>query len=178
MVVLAIAAMGLNLCIGYTGLVSFGHSTWFGIGAYAAGLIQLHWFRGEIWLPLLLSMIVVALASDARRHHHPAPARGLFLAADAGARRAYLHHRLPLEQPDRRRRWPRRPEARHIGPFNLDDTLNYYIVVAVLCLGVLYLLLRLVRSPFGHVLMAIRENQLARHLPGLSGRALQARSSS
>ena len=47
-----------------------------------------------------------------------------------------------------------------IGPFNLDDTLNYYIVVSVLCLGVLYLLLRLVRSPFGHVLMAIRENQL------------------
>jgi len=47
-----------------------------------------------------------------------------------------------------------------IGPFSLDNALNYYIVVAVLCLGVLYLLLRLVRSPFGHVLMAIRENQL------------------
>ena len=62
-VALAIAAMGLNLCIGYTGLVSFGHGTWFGIGAYAAGLIQLHWFRGEIWLPLLLSMVVVAIAS-------------------------------------------------------------------------------------------------------------------
>ena len=38
-VALAIAAMGLNLCIGYTGLVSFGHSDWFGVGAYAAGLI-------------------------------------------------------------------------------------------------------------------------------------------
>jgi len=36
-VALSIAAMGLNLCIGYTGLVSFGHSTWFGLGAYAAG---------------------------------------------------------------------------------------------------------------------------------------------
>ena len=33
-VALAIAAMGLNLCIGYTGLVSFGHGAWFGIGAY------------------------------------------------------------------------------------------------------------------------------------------------
>jgi len=49
-VALAVAAMGLNLCIGYTGLVSFGHGTWFGIGAYAAGLIQLHGFRGAIWL--------------------------------------------------------------------------------------------------------------------------------
>jgi ABC-type branched-subunit amino acid transport system ATPase component len=47
-----------------------------------------------------------------------------------------------------------------IGPLTLDSALNYYIVVSVLCLGVLYLLLRLVRSPFGHVLMAIRENQL------------------
>ena len=62
-VVLAIATMGLNLCIGYTGLVSFGHSTWFGLGAYAAGLLQLHWFPGEIWLPLLVSMIVVAIFS-------------------------------------------------------------------------------------------------------------------
>ena len=60
---LAIAAMGLNLCIGTTGLVSFGHSTWFGIGAYAAGLIQLRFFPGEIWLPLLGSMIIVAIAS-------------------------------------------------------------------------------------------------------------------
>src|SRR6201996_1877887 len=62
-VALAIAAMGLNLCIGYTGLVSFGHSTWFGIGAYAAGLIQLNWFPGEIWLPLLLAMVAVAISS-------------------------------------------------------------------------------------------------------------------
>ena len=67
-VILAIAAMGLNLCVGYTGLVSFGHGTWFGIGAYAAGLIQLHWFGGEIWLPLLLSMVVVA------RRCRPSPA--------------------------------------------------------------------------------------------------------
>src|SRR3954465_8538689 len=60
-VALAIAAMGLNLCIGYTGLVSFGHGAWFGIGAYAAGLIQRNWFGGEISLPLLLAAIVVAI---------------------------------------------------------------------------------------------------------------------
>src|SRR5262245_35926267 len=62
-VALAVAGNGLNLCIGYTGLVSFGHSTWFGLGAYAAGLMQLHWFPGEIWLPLLASMPLVALSS-------------------------------------------------------------------------------------------------------------------
>jgi ABC-type branched-subunit amino acid transport system permease subunit len=47
-----------------------------------------------------------------------------------------------------------------IGAFSLDNALTYYIAVAVIGLGVLYMLLRLVRSPFGHVLMAIRENQL------------------
>ena len=60
-VALAIATMGLNLCIGYTGLVSFGHGAWFGIGAYAAGLIQRNWFGGDIFLPLLLAAVVVAL---------------------------------------------------------------------------------------------------------------------
>ncbi len=112
MVILAIAAMGLNLCVGYTGLVSFGHGTWFGIGAYAAGLIQLHWFGGEIWLPLLLSMVSVALSVGSRRRHHPAAARRVFLAADAGARGPDLHRRVPLERGDRRRGRPRRPEAR------------------------------------------------------------------
>src|SRR5215470_19564539 len=63
-VALSIAAMALNLCVGYTGLVSFGHATWFGIGAYAAGLIQLNWFPDQIFLPILLSMLFVAQLSS------------------------------------------------------------------------------------------------------------------
>ena len=59
-VILAIATTGLNLCVGYTGLVSFGHSAWFGIGAYAAALLQRNVFPGEIWLPLIGSMLIVA----------------------------------------------------------------------------------------------------------------------
>ena len=46
-----------------------------------------------------------------------------------------------------------------IGPVALDNALVYYVVVALIALGVLYGLLRVVRSPFGHVLVAIRENQ-------------------
>ncbi len=54
-VALAIAAMGLNLCIGYTGLVSFGHGAWFGIGAYARRADPAATgFHGDIFLPLLL----------------------------------------------------------------------------------------------------------------------------
>jgi branched-chain amino acid transport system ATP-binding protein len=159
-VALAIAAMGLNLCIGYTGLVSFGHGTWFGIGAYAAGLIQLHWFRGEIWLPLLLSIVVVAVASTFV---------GIIILRRRGVYFSLLTLALAALTYTTAFRWSNLTGGEdglgglkrgHLGPFNLDNALNYYIVVAVLCLGFLYLLLRLVRSPFGHVLMAIRENQL------------------
>src|SRR5262249_59766707 len=50
-VVFAIACMGLNILVGHTGLVSFGHGAWFGLGAYAAALSQRHWFPGDVILP-------------------------------------------------------------------------------------------------------------------------------
>src|SRR5262249_56655694 len=37
--VFAIAALGFNLLLGYTGLLSFGHSAYFGVGAYAVAFI-------------------------------------------------------------------------------------------------------------------------------------------
>jgi ABC-type branched-subunit amino acid transport system ATPase component/ABC-type branched-subunit amino acid transport system permease subunit len=159
-VVLAIAALGLNLCIGYTGLVSFGHSAWFGIGAYAAGLIQLNLFPGQIWLPLLLSMPVTAIVSAVvgavilRR-------RGVYFSLLTLALAA-LTYTVAF-------RWTAVTGGEDglgglkrgsFGPFSLDNALAYYILVCAIALGVLYLLIRLVRSPFGHVLVAIRENQL------------------
>jgi branched-chain amino acid transport system ATP-binding protein len=157
---LAIATMGLNLCIGYTGLVSFGHSTWFGIGAYAAGLIQLHWFPGQIWLPLALSLIVVAISSALV---------GTIILRRRGVYFSLLTLALAALTYTTAFRWSdvtggedglgglRRGS---IFGISLDEALAYYVVVALIGLGVLFLLLRLVRSPFGHVLVAIRENQL------------------
>ena len=63
MVTLAIAALGLNMLVGFTGLTSFGHSAWFGIGAYAAAIAQKHWFAGQIVLPMLFSIAFVAVLS-------------------------------------------------------------------------------------------------------------------
>jgi len=45
------------------------------------------------------------------------------------------------------------------GPVHMDDAGVYYAFVALVALGVLYVLVRVTRSPFGHVLVAIRENQ-------------------
>src|SRR5213083_1127340 len=62
-VVFAIACMGLNVLVGHTGLVSFGHGAWFGLGAYAAALSQRHLFPGAIILPFLFAILFVALAA-------------------------------------------------------------------------------------------------------------------
>jgi len=159
-VALSIAALGLNLCIGYTGLVSFGHSTWFGIGAYAAGLIQLNWFRDQIWLPLALSMVVVAIVSTIV---------GIIILRRRGVYFSLLTLALAALSYTIAFRWSAVTGGEDglgglkrgtIGPFSLDNALTYYVTVAVIALAVLYVLLRLARSPFGHVLVAIRENQL------------------
>ena len=165
-VALAVAAMGLNLCIGYTGLVSFGHSTWFGIGAYAAALIQLHWFRDEIWLPLALSMLVVAASSFMI---------GLIILRRRGVYFSLLTLALAALAYTTAFRWTSLTGGEDglgglkrgsIAGMSLDNALAYYVVVALIGLGVLYFLLRLVRSPFGHVLVAIRENQLRASFQG------------
>src|SRR4030095_283234 len=62
-VIFAIACMALNVLVGHTGLVSFGHGAWFGMGAYAAALTQRHWFPGSVLWPLLASLAFLLLAS-------------------------------------------------------------------------------------------------------------------
>ena len=55
-VIFAIACMALNILVGTTGLVSFGHGAFYGLAAYAAALSQRHWFPGEIVVPTLRAM--------------------------------------------------------------------------------------------------------------------------
>jgi len=159
-VILAIAAMGLNLLVGYTGLTSFGHAAWFGIGAYAAGLIQKHWLPGQIAVPILLSMVFVAILSAVV---------GVVILRRRGVYFSLLTLALAALTYTIAFRWTEVTGGEDglsglvrggAGPFSLDDARVFYVMVAAIGLGVLYVLLRVVRSPFGHVLMAIRENQL------------------
>src|ERR1041384_7104110 len=59
-VIFAIACMGLNILVGHTGLVSFGHGAFFGLAAYAAALAQRHWFPGDIVISILFAIFLVA----------------------------------------------------------------------------------------------------------------------
>jgi len=158
-VCLAIAALGLNMLVGFTGLTSFGHSAWFGIGAYAAGISQIHWFKGQIVLPLVFSVAFVAALSLVvgalilRR-------RGVYFALLTLALSA-LTYAVAF-------RWTALTGGEDglgglsrggVAALPLDNANVYYAFCAVIAFGVLYLLLRVTRSPFGHVLVAIRENQ-------------------
>ena len=55
------ACMALNILVGHTGLVSFGHGAWFGLAAYAAALIQRNWMPGlDSFCRSLFGVLVVA----------------------------------------------------------------------------------------------------------------------
>src|SRR4249920_276921 len=62
-VIFAIACMALNILVGHTGLVSFGHGAWFGVGAYAAALTQRYWFPGSVLWPALTTAALLFAAA-------------------------------------------------------------------------------------------------------------------
>src|SRR5712672_1984992 len=97
-VIYALACMALNILVGHTGLVSFGHGAWFGLAAYAAALLQRNWMHDQN-------------ARNRVRLPDPAAAWCLFLAADAGAGSDALCRVIPLDRGDRRREWARRHHA-------------------------------------------------------------------
>src|SRR5690348_16719190 len=59
----AIAALGFNLLLGYTGLLSFGHSAYFGVGAYSVAFIAEHLGPHSMEFYLLIGIPAVAVTS-------------------------------------------------------------------------------------------------------------------
>src|SRR5262252_3875626 len=64
-VIFAIACMALNILVGHTGLVSFGHGAWFGLAAYAAALIQRSWMHDSFFGPAIMGVVIVAVIAAA-----------------------------------------------------------------------------------------------------------------
>ena len=60
--ILALAAVGLNLILGYGGLVSFGHAMYIGIGVYAVGILA-HYGIDNGWIQLAVALGVGALVA-------------------------------------------------------------------------------------------------------------------
>src|SRR3981081_1334958 len=64
-VVYAMACMALNILVGHTGLVSFGHGAWFGLAAYAAALLQRNWMQDSFFGPTIVGVLIVAATAAA-----------------------------------------------------------------------------------------------------------------
>src|SRR6476620_858191 len=158
-VAFAVACMGLNILVGNTGLVSFGHGAWFGLGAYAAALSQRYWFPGSVILPSLFAIVFVAVS---------AVLAGALILRRRGVYFSLLTLALTALLFAIGYRWTEFTggesglggvtRATVLG-LNLERDADYYWVVAAVGFVVAFLLWRFHRSPAGSVLVAIRENE-------------------
>ena len=154
----AIFACAFNLLLGYTGLLSFGHAAFFGGAAYATGWIvksmnvtpELGILFGVV-IAAAMGLVVGAIAI--RR-------QGIYFAMITLAL-AQMVYFVCLQAPfthgeDGLQGVPR---GRLFGMISLEsDTSMYYFVLAVF-IAVFLFIRRIVHSPFGQVLKAIRENE-------------------
>ena len=154
----AIFACAFNLLLGFTGLLSFGHAAFFGAAAYATG-----WLVRSAQLPPELGVLAgtgfaaalgLAVGLIAIRR------QGIYFAMITLAM-AQMIYFVWLQAPftggeDGLQGVPR---GKLFGLISLADDVTLYYVVAAVFVAVFVFIVRVVHSPFGQVLKAIRENE-------------------
>jgi branched-chain amino acid transport system permease protein len=155
-------AMSSDLLIGYTGLVSFGHSAFFGLGMYGAAAALLSVRPPNIWLAIVYGLVSAA-AVAAFVAYFSTRLRDIYFAITTlifsqifyviiftwtevtGGENGLTFSRPPLAVP---------------GLFSIPftSTTLHWFVLAVVTLSYL-VLRRITQSPFGMVLQSIRENE-------------------
>ena len=157
-------AMSSDILIGYTGMVSFGHSAFFGLGMYGAAAALLMVKPPNLWLAHRSTALSAAAGGRAVRRLFLDPAaRHLFRHHHADLLADLLRHHLHLDRGDRRReRADLQPAARSAFPALFStpfttETLHWFVLAVVA--GSYLILRRITQSPFGMVLQSIRENE-------------------
>jgi len=160
--VFGLAAMGLNLLLGFTGVLSFGHAAYFGLGAYGAGLM-LKYVASSTPLAILVGTLLGGLAGTlfglliVRR-------RGVYFAMCTIAFGQIFYYIAYKWNDftggfDGLRGFHREPIGFGALAFDITDGNRfYYFTLAVFTIAVA-LMGFLLRSPFGRTLRAIRENE-------------------
>lgn len=159
----AIFALSLNLLIGYTGLLSFGHAAFFGTPAYVAIYFMVN-VTQSVWvivpIAILITSVLALLIGYLSLQRHGIYFAMLTLAlsqvAYVLAQNDFLgltggsDGMLSLDHAD-------------FGiPYVIElqlSTEQYFYLAVILLMAVYYVILRVVNSPFGSVLIAIRENE-------------------
>jgi branched-chain amino acid transport system permease protein len=156
--IFALAALSLDLLLGYSGLISFGHAAFLGIGAYVVGILATHGVTSAFlqW-PLAVIMaggmaLVVGAISLATTGVY------FIMITLAFAQMCYFAAQS-LEKyggDDGLTLWHRSDVA---GLLDLANAYGFYYVILVVLLSCFYVSWRLVQSRFGMVLQGIRENE-------------------
>ncbi|MFL6662690.1 MAG: branched-chain amino acid ABC transporter permease [Rhizobacter sp.] len=154
----AIFACAFNLLLGYTGLLSFGHAAFLGTAAYVTGWLV----RSAGWSPelgVLAGTAVAALVGLAvgllaiRR-------QGIYFAMITLALAqmvSFVFLQVPFTGGEDGLQGV--PRGKLFGLVPLSNDLAMYFVVLAVFVAVFALIIRIVHSPFGQVLKAIRENE-------------------
>ncbi len=154
----ALAGLGINLLLGYAGLVSFGHGIFFGVSAYAASIIQVQLMPGSLFLPILLAVLFTTLLGFGIGFLS-LRLRGVYfslLTLSFAAMTFYIIYRWTsftggedgyggMERPT-------------LLGIDLNDQSAFFYLVFTIFLISVFMIWRVVNSPFGSVLKAIREN--------------------
>ncbi len=154
----ALFACAFNLLLGYTGLLSFGHAAFMGSAAYATG-----WFvRSAGWSPELglIAGVLIAAALGLVVGLIAIRRQGIYFAMITLAM-AQMIFFICLQAPftggeDGLQGVPR---GKLFGLIPLDNDLTMYFFVLAIFVAVFLFIIRVVHSPYGQVLKAIRENE-------------------
>jgi len=160
--IFALYALAYNLVLGHAGLPSFGHGAFFGVGAYAFGLAQFN-IAANLWICLAAaigaSAIAGALVALFISHR-----RGIYYALMTIAFGqifwfvAVKVHSLTGGE-DGLLKIERLPATLGVTSFDLKTNVALYYFVLTVFVAVSFLLWRVVHSPFGRVVKAIKQNE-------------------
>jgi branched-chain amino acid transport system permease protein len=162
-VVLGLAAMSLNFLLGYTGVLSFGHAAYFGLGAYGAAM-TIRYLVPSTGLSLVVGTMIGTIAA-AIIGPLIIRLRGVYFAMVTIAFGQVFYFiafrwNSVTGGDDGLTGWTRLPL--HFGFATVDILHNpiafYYLILAVFAVAV-GVMAWLLRSPFGRTLIAIRENE-------------------
>ena len=160
--VFGLFAVGYNLTFGYTGMLSFGHAALFGLGAYGAGIPIATY--GWHFLPALAAGVVVAAIGAAIIGWFATRTRGIYFAMVTLAAAQVVYY-IAFQ-------WVSVTGGEdglrgvNVGTIRLpglqinflDPTAKYYVTLIIVAIA-LWVFSRVLQSPFGAVLEAVRENE-------------------
>ena len=166
MMIFALAALGLNLILGYGAMVSFGHALYIGIGAYSVGILNFYGVTNgyaHVATALIAGLIIAALVGSICLR---TSGIGFIMITLAFAQMFYFVA-VSLKQlgGDDGYGLPSRSDLGFIDLSN--NTTLYYVILAVL-LFVLFFFDRLIHAPFGVALRGCKQNERRMRAMGFS----------